>query len=45
VLDDVVDPENAHHHDPLRLAAAIVGVWAREGGRRRRPSAARAKAS
>ena len=45
VLDDVVDPENAHHHDPLRLAAAIVGVWAREGGRRRRPAAARAKAS
>ena len=35
VLDDVVDPENAHHHDPLRLAAAILGVWAREGGRRR----------
>lgn len=46
VLDDVVDPENAHHHDPLRLAAAILGEWAREGGRRRRPSVARpAKAS
>ena len=45
VLEDVVDPENAHHHDPLRLAAAIVGIWAREGGRRRRPSATRAKAS
>ena len=41
VLDDVVDPENAHHHDPLRLAAAIVGVWAREGGHRRRPGVAR----
>ena len=41
VLDDVVDPDNAHHHDPLRLAAAILGVWAREGGRRRRPSVAR----
>ncbi len=41
VLDDVVDRENAHHHDPLRLAAAILGEWAREGGRRRRPSAAR----
>ena len=22
VLDDVVDPDNAHHHDPARLAAA-----------------------
>jgi uncharacterized cofD-like protein len=41
VLDDVVDPDNAHHHDPLRLAAAILGEWAREGGRRRRPSVAR----
>ena len=41
VLDDVVDPDNAHHHDPLRLAAAILGIWAREGGRRRRPSVAR----
>ena len=41
VLDDVVDPENAHHHDPLRLAAAVLGVWAREGGRRRRPGVAR----
>ena len=42
VLDDVVDPGNAHHHDPLRLAAAILGIWAREGGRRRRPNADRA---
>jgi uncharacterized cofD-like protein len=41
VLDDVVDPENAHRHDSLRLAAAILGVWAREGGRRRRPAVAR----
>ena len=24
VLDDVVDPDNAHHHDPARLAAAVV---------------------
>ena len=38
VLDDVVDPDNAHHHEPLRLAGAIVGIWAREGGRRRRPA-------
>jgi hypothetical protein len=21
VLDDVVNPENSHHHDPARLAA------------------------
>jgi uncharacterized cofD-like protein len=41
VLDDVVDPTNAHHHDPERLAAAIVGIWEREGGHRRRPSDAR----
>ena len=24
VLDDVVDPDNAHHHDPARLAAAVL---------------------
>ena len=42
VLDDLVDPVNAHHHDPDRLAAAIVGAWEREGGHRRRPAVARA---
>jgi uncharacterized cofD-like protein len=41
VLDDLVDPVNAHHHDPERLAAAIIGAWEREGGHRRRPSEAR----
>jgi uncharacterized cofD-like protein len=41
VLDDLVDPENAHHHDPGRLATAIMRAWEREGGHRRRPSAAR----
>ena len=41
VLDDLVDPVNAHHHDPARLAAAIMGAWEREGGHRRRPSIAR----
>lgn len=41
VLDEVVDPENAHHHDPARLAAAVLRVWEREGGRRRRPAPAR----
>ena len=41
VLDDLVDPVNAHHHDPERLAVAILRAWEREGGHRRRPSAAR----
>ena len=41
VLDDLVDPANAHHHSPERLAAAILAVWEREGGRRRRPSSSR----
>jgi uncharacterized cofD-like protein len=41
VLDDVVDPVNAHRHDPARLAAAVVGVWEREGGHRRRHPVAR----
>ena len=41
VLDDLVDPANAHHHSPDRLAAAIMAVWDREGGRRRRPSSSR----
>lgn len=41
VLDDIVDPVNAHHHDPDRLARAIIGVWEREGGHRRRQGMAR----
>jgi len=41
VLDDLVDPANAHHHSSDRLAAAIMAVWDREGGRRRRPSSSR----
>jgi uncharacterized cofD-like protein len=41
VLDDVVDPENAHHHDPARLAAALMRVIEREGGSRRRAGVAR----
>jgi uncharacterized cofD-like protein len=40
ILDDLVDPDNAHHHDPARLAAAIIAAWEREGGHRRRPSEA-----
>ncbi len=41
VLDDLVDPVNAHRHDPARLGAAILGIWEREGGHRRRPGVAR----
>ena len=41
VLDDVVDPENAHHHEPARLAVALLGVAEREGRARRRASVAR----
>jgi hypothetical protein len=36
VLDDVVDPENAHHHDPARLARAILRTYEREPRFRRR---------
>ena len=36
VLDDVVDPENAHHHDPVRLATAVMRVYEREASSRRR---------
>jgi uncharacterized cofD-like protein len=35
VLDDVVDPDNAHHHDPDRLAVALLRVLEGEGQRRR----------
>jgi uncharacterized cofD-like protein len=35
VLDDVVDPDYAHHHDPARLAAAVIRIVEREGPRRR----------
>jgi uncharacterized cofD-like protein len=36
VLDDVVNPDNARHHDPARLAAAVIGALEREAGIRRR---------
>ena len=36
VLDDVVDPANAHHHDPLRLASALIRTLEVQGGIRRR---------
>jgi uncharacterized cofD-like protein len=36
VLDDVVDPANAHHHDPERLAVALLSIVERETGARRK---------
>jgi uncharacterized cofD-like protein len=36
VLDEVVDLENAHHHDPERLASALMRVLEREPKSRRR---------
>jgi uncharacterized cofD-like protein len=41
VLDEVVDPENAHHHDPARLAVAILRAWDRERGHARRATVVR----
>ena len=40
VLEDVVDPENAHHHDPARLAAAVLKA-ADTGSARHRRAATR----
>ena len=42
ILDDLVDPANAHHHAPERLATAVMGAWERESRIRRRPAIARA---
>jgi len=39
VLDEVVDPANPHHHDPARLAGALLRLVEREGGARRRGAA------
>jgi uncharacterized cofD-like protein len=36
VLEDVVDADNAHHHDPTHLTEALVGVLDSEIGMRRR---------
>jgi hypothetical protein len=36
ILDDVGDPANAHHHDPARLATAIIRAYDGEAGIRRR---------
>jgi len=34
VLDDVVDPDNAHHHDQARLAAALMRTYGANHGSR-----------
>ncbi|MEO6207265.1 MAG: gluconeogenesis factor YvcK family protein, partial [Candidatus Limnocylindrales bacterium] len=36
VLDDVVDPDNAHHHDHTRLAAALIRTYESDARSRRR---------
>jgi uncharacterized cofD-like protein len=36
ILDDVVDPDQPHHHEPARLAAAIIRAFEGEAGIRRR---------
>ena len=41
VLEELADPANPHHHDPGRLAAALVGIFEREGLRNRPPTIAR----
>ncbi|MGK2850357.1 MAG: gluconeogenesis factor YvcK family protein [Candidatus Limnocylindrales bacterium] len=36
VFDDVIDPDNAHHHESARLATALLRVFEAEPGTRRR---------
>jgi uncharacterized cofD-like protein len=36
IIDDVVNADHAHHHDPARLAAAIIRAFEGEVGIRRR---------
>jgi hypothetical protein len=38
MLDAVVDPANAHHHDPGRLALAVLRAYEAETTARRRAS-------
>jgi uncharacterized cofD-like protein len=40
-LDDVVDPDNGHHHDPARLAGAILRLYDRESRTHRRSASIR----
>jgi len=39
VVDDLVDPDDPRHHDPARLAAAIIRIAERDGAIRRRGGA------
>ena len=41
VLEDVVEPDNAHHHDAARLAVAVMHVYERESLGRHRPRVSR----
>jgi uncharacterized cofD-like protein len=41
VLDEVVDPGNAHHHDPARLSSTILRIYESEAYGRRRSRIAR----
>jgi uncharacterized cofD-like protein len=41
VLQDVVDPDNRHHHDPALLAAAVMHVYERESVGHRRSRVAK----
>jgi uncharacterized cofD-like protein len=41
VLEDVVDEDNAHHHGPALLAAAVMHVYERESFGRRRSRVSR----
>jgi uncharacterized cofD-like protein len=41
VIEDVVDPGDPHHHDPVRLAAAVMRLADGAGASRRRSTVAR----
>jgi uncharacterized cofD-like protein len=41
VLEDVVDADNAHHHDSSKLAVAVLRAYERETYGRRRPRVSR----
>jgi uncharacterized cofD-like protein len=41
ILDDLVDPDQPSHHDPARLAAAIIRIAERDGSARRRGAVGR----
>jgi hypothetical protein len=41
VLEDVVDADNAHHHDSSKLAVSVLRAYERETYGRRRPRVSR----